>query len=176
MSSNLRISFANDLLHTSLYFGFLINCRYSSKSPVSLSKTAWAHLHMKASGYRRAAACLFVNLCGASALAGLGPAIGRSIMLYVNSCVTVCSLRCCHVFAAGVDCMSSSSCEITLLLLMFPMSIAGYLSISNRTSSVGVGVAVSSLRTLSDCALSFFHPLCRYCIFFLLRLCLEYAD
>jgi len=98
---------------------------------------------MKASGYCLDAACLFENFLSAVANADFVIATGKSIMLYANSCVTVRSFRCRQVFAAGVDCTPSLSCDITPILLMFPKSISGYLSPSNLTSSVGVGVAAS---------------------------------
>ena len=71
-------------------------------------------------------------------------AMGKSIILYAYSCVMFRFLCCCCVFAAGISCTSSSSCVITSNLFMFPKSIAGYLSISKRILSAGVGIVDST--------------------------------
>ncbi len=50
------ISFPNDLLHVSLYLGCLMRWRYSNRSPVSSSRTAYAKSHRNCNGYWRDAA------------------------------------------------------------------------------------------------------------------------
>ena len=52
-----RISFPNDLVHTSLYLGCFIRWQYSSRSPVSLSRTAYARSHRNWRGYFIDALC-----------------------------------------------------------------------------------------------------------------------
>ena len=51
------ISFPKELLHVSLYLGCLIRWRYSSRSPVSSSRTAYARSQRNCSGKVRDAAC-----------------------------------------------------------------------------------------------------------------------
>jgi hypothetical protein len=43
--ANCLISFPKELLHVSLYFGCLMRWRYSSRSPVSSLRTAYARSH-----------------------------------------------------------------------------------------------------------------------------------
>ncbi len=59
--ANRLISFPNELLHVSLYFGCLMRWRYSSRLPVSLSRNAYARLQRNCKGKVRDAACCGVN-------------------------------------------------------------------------------------------------------------------
>ena len=87
-----RISVQNDFVHTSLYLGCFMRCRYSRRSPVSSSRTAYARSHRNWRGYFHDAACRAVK-------EALYPCI--SMQWSMKSCVRDCVSCCCRVLAAG---------------------------------------------------------------------------
>ncbi len=102
------ISILNDLLHVALYFGYLMRCRYSRRSPVLLLSTALAKLHRNCSGYCREDACSnhwkvwcvcrAIPSC-ASSIPVLTSSFIAVVLFFLPVVDQVCCLRCCLVIS-----------------------------------------------------------------------------